>query len=369
MSYPPSDISKSERDAGSIVWQAYKSTKPDLPPSADWTQRKLPQELQTIPDDANIPEKLKQIIAWSLILNPSAPALRPQDSPQESTRPSKSPTAARDSKNDGIQIANNDSSRQSIVFDQAESGSASGSRSLRSEQSTKSLSSSERRQSKARYFGHGVFTSTLDLITTFKLKADKEPPSRSEEKKPESKKSSLAECTSCFEDFPLDETAKLPCTHSYCKPCLTALVTTALQTESSYPPKCCLTEIPLQICLLPLDAKQRENYKEKAAEYSVPAQDRWYCPNTKCLKWIPPSKIQRGRHLSQKCPHCATRICSICRGSAHQQSADCPQDFGLEATINLAEMEGWRRCFKCRAMVEVCLFQGCFTYELTTVAE
>ena len=359
----------SERAAESDVWRAYKTTGPELPPSADWTQRKIPEELRTILDDANVPEKLKQIIAWSLNLNPSPPTLQPQDSPQQSKSAPSLPTAEQDNENDATQVTNDDSSRQSVVFEHTENDSTSGPRSLRSERSSKSLSSTERRQAKTRNTGHGIFTSTLDLITGFKLKTEKIQPSKAEETKAAPKRASLVECTSCFEDFSGHETAKLPCTHSYCKPCLTALVTTALQNESSYPPKCCLTEIPLQTCLLPLDTKQRETYKEKAAEYSIPAQDRWYCPNAKCLKWISPSKIQRNQHLSQRCPHCATKICTICRGSAHRESAECPQDFGLEATINLAVMEGWRRCIKCRTIVEVCLFTVNFTPELTTSSE
>ena len=78
-----------------------------------------------------------------------------------------------------------------------------------------------------------------------------------------------------------------------------------------------------------------------------------YCPNTKCLKWIPPTKLHRSRMTAQKCPHCQAKICGMCRGAAHARHVDCPQDFGLEATISIAESEGWRRCYSCRTMVEV----------------
>jgi hypothetical protein len=164
---------------------------------------------------------------------------------------------------------------------------------------------------------------------------------------------STTECTSCFDDIPIKKATKLPCSHSYCAECLRNLVTTAMTTESSFPPKCCLSPIPLQTALLALNSKQRLTYKEKAAEYAVPAQERWYCPNTKCLRWIAPAKVRKLCASSRRCPHCAHKICTVCRGAAHEKKSECPQDFGLEATLTMAELEGWMRCEKCRALVEV----------------
>jgi len=51
------------------------------------------------------------------------------------------------------------------------------------------------------------------------------------------------------------------------------------------------------------------------------------------------------------------KICRICRAAAHDDDEDCPQDFGLDATLEAAEREGWRRCYRCRAMVELTV--GC----------
>ncbi|RMZ77766.1 hypothetical protein DV737_g4202, partial [Chaetothyriales sp. CBS 132003] len=146
----------------------------------------------------------------------------------------------------------------------------------------------------------------------------------------------LAEYISCFDEFPTSELIKVPCSHNYCKHCLSVLVITALQNESAFPTKCCLTEIPPQTIIIPLDSKQRELYKEKAAEYSIPANRRWYCPNTACTKWIPPNKLQADRMKAQTCPDCKMKICSICRGIAHKKG-DCPRDFGLLEQIRLQE--------------------------------
>lgn len=165
------------------------------------------------------------------------------------------------------------------------------------------------------------------------------------------------ECISCFDDFDRTELIRLSCSHDYCKACLKEVVLNAVSTESAFPPKCCLTEIPLSTLLACLDTKQREDYKEKAAEYAIPAGHRWYCPEPKCSKWIKPEKLHRKRRSHQTCPHCSTKICSMCRSLAHDQSQDCPQDFGLESTLEVAEAEGWRRCYSCRTMVELTI--GC----------
>ncbi len=106
-----------------------------------------------------------------------------------------------------------------------------------------------------------------------------------------------------------------------------------------------------------LDKTQKELYKSKAAEYTLKPENRWYCPNTECGKWIPPSKLHRLRILGARCPSCDTRICGYCRGMAHEAGIDCPEDFGLEATLEEAERQGWRRCCKCRALVELTV--GC----------
>ncbi|EXJ73442.1 uncharacterized protein A1O5_03202 [Cladophialophora psammophila CBS 110553] len=333
------------------IWEAFKDVKSNPQPTSAWTRQKIPSELQSVEDDSNLPEKLKQILVWSLSLRspPSQSNARPNIQPPEEPTVQDSPEAHEDSE---FHQTNAESARRSVASEQFDNDDTSESRSTQSERRL------EKGRLRPRYIGGSVLGSTISLITALKNRSEKESSQpHINAKKAPSKKAPQVECTSCFEDIPENATSKLPCNHSYCKPCLTTLITTALQTESSFPPKCCLTEIPLQTVLLSLDSKQREIYKEKAAEYAIAPQERWYCPNTKCLKWIPPSKLQRIRILNLKCPHCATKICSVCRGLAHRDSADCPQDYGLEATIMLAELEGWRRCFKCRTMVE--RTQGC----------
>lgn len=321
-------------------WEAFK-TGSKLHARHDWSRAKVPAELQTVPDDGEPLEKLKQIITWSLVRLSPPSISESQDKVEADIN--KSTITKCDAGNDTP-------TGQFLIPDFTKAEDVASSLTSSPSRTVERPAALQKRRPNAHHYSlsQGLFASTLDLITTFKPKGDKDNTAQdSTHEEPQ------VECVSCFESFPTTETPILPCSHPYCKACLKELVLTALKTESSFPPKCCLTEIPLQTVILPLNKKQREDYKEKAAEYAVPAEDRWYCPNTKCLKWIPPKRTSRFMTSSHRCTHCSTKICVTCRGIAHRRSSDCPEDYGLEATLSLAEMEGWRRCFKCRALVEV----------------
>lgn len=148
----------------------------------------------------------------------------------------------------------------------------------------------------------------------------------------------------------------LACQHNYCASCFSQLVSTALQNENLFPPKCCLQEIPAKLIKSNVRLKLGTVFKQKAKEYAVPASERWYCPSTRCAKWIDPGRLSFSAG-SFRCPHCRLRICPTCRGAEHAKHGDCPQDFDLAATLEEAERAGWRRCYKCRAMVELTV--GC----------
>jgi hypothetical protein len=47
----------------------------------------------------------------------------------------------------------------------------------------------------------------------------------------------------------------------------------------------------------------------------------------------------------------------MCKRNAHPVGKDCPEDWELEAVLKMGEKSGWRRCYKCRTLVE--LSQGC----------
>ncbi|MCJ1278456.1 hypothetical protein MMC21_006273 [Puttea exsequens] len=166
----------------------------------------------------------------------------------------------------------------------------------------------------------------------------------------------LAECISCFEEIPNKKVVEMPCQHKYCSPCFSQLIRTAIQTEASFPPKCCLTEIPKKLMRQHLPPKALTQFDEKALEYAVPVANRFYCVSSSCGKWID-TRIARRTKGALECPHCAVKLCTVCRGSQHPASEECPQDFDLDRTLERAERAGWRRCHNCRTMVE--LNEGC----------
>lgn len=173
---------------------------------------------------------------------------------------------------------------------------------------------------------------------------------------PQDKPAEIKECTSCFDSIPDLQSVLLPCRHPYCGSCFSQLVSTALQSEDTFPPKCCLQEIPRRILDTSLSSPEMIEYDQKALEYAIDVASRYYCGSPECAKWIDTRKANR-QNGSLECPHCKFWMCTSCRGAQHTANEDCPQDFGLSAALEQAERAGWRRCYNCRTMVE--LNTGC----------
>ena len=159
------------------------------------------------------------------------------------------------------------------------------------------------------------------------------------------------ECISCFDEIPKEDAVSLACQHPYCSPCFSKLVSTATQNENLFPPKCCLQEVPRQTIQAFLPSSEYDQFMLKAQEYTIPAADRWFCPSVQCGKWFDKSTRPLERDIVS-CPFCKVKICQSCRGLSHIRGKGCPQDQGLDATIETAELNGWRRCYNCHAMVE-----------------
>lgn len=143
---------------------------------------------------------------------------------------------------------------------------------------------------------------------------------------------------------------------------------TALESETHWPAKCCLNTIPSTNILPHLDAPTKRKYKQREHEWSIPVGERIYCSQSACSTWISPKHIKPQSNTA-RCPTCNHKACVTCRGPAHG-GGDCPQDPTIQATINLAESEGWKRCYQCHALVEhnagcrhmTCLCKAQFCY-------
>ena len=160
------------------------------------------------------------------------------------------------------------------------------------------------------------------------------------------------ECASCFGELLGKNMLSLSCQHKYCLKCLQNLIALAMTNESNFPPKCCLQEIPKNMILDNLDSSKRKAYNAKCEEYSIPSQDRWYCPLPTCHKWIPP-KYLKSKADTQKCPSCRLPICGSCRGIAHRAPQDCPEKLNTGPAIGENGRLGQKECPKCCSPVEI----------------
>jgi len=70
-----------------------------------------------------------------------------------------------------------------------------------------------------------------------------------------------------------------------------------------------------------------------------------------------PPKVDPKRPFQLVCHGCGAKVCSICKRNAHMAGQDCPLDWELDAVLRMGKDKGWKRCYKCRSLVE--LTQGC----------
>lgn len=166
-------------------------------------------------------------------------------------------------------------------------------------------------------------------------------------------------CICCRDDFNKSSALhNLPCGHTYCADCLRVMVNQATTDESKMPPRCCTQPIPANTVKALLDRDSQQAFLKSVVQFSTPWESRIFCPNTSCGEFIPPrQKVDPKHPFNVTCRKCRTRVCIMCKRNAHPVGRDCPEDWELEAVLKMGEKSGWRRCYKCRNLVE--LAQGC----------
>lgn len=158
-------------------------------------------------------------------------------------------------------------------------------------------------------------------------------------------------CLVCDEDFPFVDTLRCPCSHDYCRGCLSNYISKAINDESIFPPRCCGKTIPLDgINQIFIPAEILGKYRAKELEYG--STNRLYCHLPSCSTFIPTQFI---KDEVATCVKCRNKTCTICKGASH--TGDCPKDTETANILRIAGDNGWKRCFKCRRMVE--LSHGC----------
>lgn len=124
------------------------------------------------------------------------------------------------------------------------------------------------------------------------------------------------------------------------------------------PPRCCTQPIPGSIIKPLLTRDDQQCFLKAVQEFSTPWEKRIFCPNPSCNEFIPPRPKPDPKHpFDGVCRECRTRVCTMCKMRAHPLGQDCPNDLELDQVLRMGEKSGWRRCYKCRTLVE--LSQGC----------
>ena len=165
----------------------------------------------------------------------------------------------------------------------------------------------------------------------------------------------------------------VPCGHQYHVECMLTLVETSMQTLSTFPPRCCRQDIPLQTFERYLPTEQHARFIERQAEHSTPK--RVYCANPHCSRFLGArDKNVPVRVLTCPGTTCGTRTCARCKSAlaAHVTPArhKCAHDEGHRAALRLGGRMGWVRCPGCEELIErrggcahmtcVCGAQFCF---------
>lgn len=166
-------------------------------------------------------------------------------------------------------------------------------------------------------------------------------------------------CICCRDDFTKqDDLQALPCGHTYCGDCLRIMINQATTEESKMPPRCCTQPVPGAVIKSLLVRDDQQLFLKAVQQFSTPWAQRIFCPNASCNEFVPPrAKVDPKHPFDVVCRECRTRVCTMCKMRAHTLGQDCPSDYELDQVLQIGEKSGWRRCYKCRTLVE--LTQGC----------
>ena len=165
----------------------------------------------------------------------------------------------------------------------------------------------------------------------------------------------LTKCCVCMEVVASKNTLTLACqpeAHTYCRPCLVDLFTSALTNTTLFPTRCCRIPVPLDTCRVLLPKKLVKDFDLKVEELATP--NPTYCANAECSKFIRPKDIKAEIGT---CIFCNEKTCVCCKRAGHDKSLR-PSDPHVQLLMDVAKRSRWQQCIKCNNMVE--LAPGCF---------
>lgn len=145
---------------------------------------------------------------------------------------------------------------------------------------------------------------------------------------------------------------RVPCGHRWCDGCLRRRFELSVSDAALMPPSCCDEAIPLRLVDRLFDVKFKLRWNKKCDEYT--ASDRLYCPGGGCGRWIDSRSFARDRKVGRVygvCSKCKMMVCRKCGMMWHGQRR-CEMDEGSREVVRLGDEFGWKRCYRCGAMVE-----------------
>ncbi|KAL7820711.1 hypothetical protein V8C26DRAFT_393107 [Trichoderma gracile] len=174
---------------------------------------------------------------------------------------------------------------------------------------------------------------------------------RGSQARPSTETGQLRRCIVCSEEFPFVDTLRCPCSHDYCRECLSDYISKAINDESIFPPRCCGQPIPIDgVNQIFIPAHLIGKYRAKELEFK--SANRTYCHVSTCSAFIPSQFI---KDEVATCVKCRSKTCVICKEASH--AGDCPKDTATATVLRVAADNGWRRCYNCRRVVS--LSHGC----------
>lgn len=158
-------------------------------------------------------------------------------------------------------------------------------------------------------------------------------------------------CSLCCIDTPVNDIATLPCKHQCCRGCIDKLFAASVAYEALFPPRCCSRRsISLSLARPFLQPTTLERYEKQAPELQTSPHKRVYCSRPACSTWIPPTTFS-GDVAACPRPDCDAETCIKCKGEAHGET-ECREDEATRSLLALAEDKKWKRCPRCRRVVE-----------------
>ncbi|KAG6017580.1 hypothetical protein E4U43_000851 [Claviceps pusilla] len=155
----------------------------------------------------------------------------------------------------------------------------------------------------------------------------------------------------------------LPCGHANCTDCLRDLTVEAMKDETTMPPRCCAKPVLSDTLQKVLDIDVQESFLKAILQYSTPSESRVFCCNPVCGEFIPPllTRVDTNMPSTVTCLKCQAKVCSSCKHGAHALGTHCPQDWELLDALKIGGHSSWRRCYRCRKLIELAEVKGSVT--------